>query len=73
MNHDDSTNHAGAHAKASLVHKLAHASLIQELSAKRLCKIGPQIVCGTCLNTSRSDRKALTSSDIHKSCTNTDG
>jgi hypothetical protein len=73
MNHDDSTNHAGAHAKASLVHKLAHASLIQELSAKRLCKIGPQVVCGTCLNTSRSDRKALTSSDIHKSCTNTDG
>lgn len=73
MNHDDAANHASAHAKASLVHKLAHASLIQELSAKRLCKIGPQIVCGTCLNTSRSDRKALTSSDIHKSCTNTDG
>ena len=71
VNHDDSTNHASAHAKAGLVHKLAHACLIQELSAKCLCKVGPQIVCGTCLNTSRSDRKALTPSDIHKSCTQT--
>ena len=73
VNHDDSTNHAGAHAKARLVHKLAHACLIQELSAKCLCKVGPQIVCGTCLNTSRSDRQALTPSDNHqKLYTNTD-
>lgn len=65
MNHDDAANHASAHAKASLVHKLAHACLIQELSAECLCKVGPQIVCGTCLNTSRSERKAQTPSDIH--------
>ncbi len=67
MNHDDAANHASAHAKASLVHKLAHACLIQELSAECLCKVGPQIVCGTCLNTSRSERKAQTPSDIHQS------
>ena len=55
MHHDDAAQHAGAHAKAGLVHKLAHACLIQELSAKGFCKVAAQVVCGTCLNRNRGD------------------
>lgn len=51
MHHDDAANHASAHAKAGLVDVLPGACLIQKLGAKRLCKVGAQIVCGTCLNT----------------------
>lgn len=51
MHHDDATNHACAHAKAGLVDMLPSACLVQELGAKRLCKVGAQVVCGTCLNT----------------------
>ena len=49
MNHDDATNHARAHAKASLEDVLPCACLIQELCAKGLGKVGAQVVCCACL------------------------
>lgn len=51
MDHDDATDHACAHAKAGLMDMLSGTGLVQELGAKRLCKVGAQVVCGTCLNT----------------------
>lgn len=51
MHHDDATNHACAHAKAGLVDMLSGPRLVQELGSKCLCKVGAQVVCGTCLNT----------------------
>lgn len=60
MDHDDATNHACAHAKAGLVDMLSGTGLIQELGAEGLCKVGAQVVCGTCLNTTRSDTAKYT-------------
>ena len=52
MNHDDAANHACAHTKAGLKHMLPSAALVQELGAKGLGKVGAQVVCCACLNTS---------------------
>ena len=61
MHHDDATNHACAHAKAGLMDMLLGPCLVQELGAKCLCKVGAQVVCGTCLNTVGDDAEQVSS------------